>query len=137
MPNPKPDLQGWSDRASVPGWEERAIERVRARQVKTERARRRRNGLYLFFDDPFRTYLDEACARRNISLTGYLRRAAAAMIAHDLKLPFEEVAQHAARPMPYGKHGGTFKKIKSQDDGKDFGYWIIAKLLRHEPTTEE
>ena len=80
---------------------------------------------------------DEACARRNISLTGYLRRAAAAMIAHDLKLPFEEVAQHAARPMPYGKHGGTFKKIKSQDDGKDFGYWIIAKLLRHEPTTEE
>lgn len=70
MANPKPDLQGWADRPSEPGWQERAIARVKARQKETRRANERTNGMYLFFDDEMRVMLDEACRRRDISLTG-------------------------------------------------------------------
>ena len=127
MGNPRPDLQGWADRESTPGWEELAIARVRARQHENRRHNERSSGLYLFFDDPFRTYLDEAAMRRDISLTGYLRRAAGGFIAYDLGLPLQEVAQHGARPAPYGGSGGG-RKQRTQDDGLGFGPWDIIGL---------
>lgn len=127
MANPKPDLQGWAVAPSQPGWQERAIERVRARQLKTRRAYERRNGLYLFFDDPLRVLLDEACMRRNVSLTGYCRRALVAFLAHDLDMPIAEVARHTARPTDYGATGGG-RLVRTQDDAKGKGPWRITDL---------
>lgn len=121
-------LQGWAAPApSEPGWQERVIARVKARQQETRRHNERKNGLYLFFDDPLRLLLDEACFRRDISLTGYARRAMIAMIAHDLDMPLEEVAQHAAVPAGYGATGGGRLK-RTQDDGKGKGPWRILGL---------
>ena len=127
MANPKPDLQGWAATPSTPGWQERAIERVRARQHKTRRAYERRNGLYLFFDDPLRVLLDEACMRRNISLTGYCRRALVAFLAYDLDMPIEEVAQHTAVPTAYGATGGG-RLVRTKDDAKGQGPWRVTHL---------
>jgi hypothetical protein len=127
MGNPRPDLQGWADRESEPGWQQRAIDRVRARQHEQRRHNERSSGLYLFFDDPFRVALDAAAEDRGISLTGYLRRSAAAFIAYDLGLPLEEVAKHGARPAPYGGSGGG-RKVRTHDDGLGFGPWDITGL---------
>lgn len=127
MANPKPDLQGWADRPSEPGWEERAIARVKARQKETRRANERTNGMYLFFDDEMRVMLDEACRRRDISLTGYARRAMIAFIAHDLDLPLAEVAQYGAEPVGYGKTGGG-RTTRTRDDGLGRGLWRILGL---------
>lgn len=127
MGNPRPDLQGFAD-PSQEGWRERALERVHARQAANRQHSLRRSGLYLFFDDPFRAFLDEAATQRDISLTGYLRRAAAAMIAHDLGIPFEEVAQHAAQPTRYGNPGGTAAKKRTHDNGQGHGLWRIKGL---------
>lgn len=122
-------LQGFTAPApSEPGWEERAIAAVRARQSKTKRNNDRKNGLYLFFDDPLRVMLDEACHRRDISLTGYARRAMIAFIAYDLDLPLEEVAQHAAVPMGYGNTGSPGIKTRTYDNGRGMGPWDIIGL---------
>lgn len=126
MANPRPDLQGFAD-PSVPGWQDRAIARVASRQAKTRRHNERKNGLYLFFDDPLRVLLDEACKRRDISLTGYARRAMVAMIAHDLGMDLADVAQHGAVPAGYGETGGGRLK-RTHDDGKGRGPWNILKL---------
>lgn len=121
-------LQGFTAPApSEPGWQDRAIAAVRARQRKSSRTNDRKNGLYLFFDDPLRVLLDEACHRRNISLTGYARRAMVAFIAYDLDLPLEEVAQHAAQPAGYGATGGGRMK-RTQDTGRGMGPWDITGL---------
>jgi hypothetical protein len=71
--------------------------------------------------------LDEACFRRNISLTGYMRRAMVAFIAYDLDMPLEEVAQHGAQPAPYGGNGGGRLK-RTQDNGRGMGPWDITGL---------
>lgn len=127
MANPKPDLQGWADRPSEPGWQERAIARVRARQKATRRANERKNGIWTFFDDEFRYLLDEACIRRNISLTGYMRRAAAAMIAYDLGMELEEVTRHGSQPAPYAGNGGG-RLTRTQDNGTGQGPWNIIDV---------
>lgn len=125
--NPKPDLQGFADPTTNPNWRQDAIARVKARQQKTRRANERKNGLYLFFDDGLRVLLDEACRRRDISLTGYARRAMIAFIAHDLGLEYEEVARHAAEPVGYGKSGGG-RPERTHDHGKGMGAWKITGL---------
>lgn len=121
-------LQGFTaPPPSEPGWEERAIAAVRARQHETRRANERKNGLYVFFDDPMRVLLDEACFRRGISLTGYMRRAMAAFIAYDLDLPLEEVTRHGAQPAGYGATGGG-RRTRTQDNGRGMGPWDITGL---------
>lgn len=129
MANHDPErLQGWAAPApSEPGWQDRVIQRVKARQKETRRGYERKNGLYLFFDDPLRLLLDEACFRRNISLTGYCRRALIAFLAHDLDMPVEEVAQHAAAPAGYGATGGGRLK-RTHDTGRGMGPWQITGL---------
>jgi len=126
LANPKPDLQGFAD-PSTPGWRDRAIARVKQRQQENRRHNERTNGLYLFFDDELRVLLDEACLRRDISLTGYARRAMIAFIAHDLGMKYEDVAQYAAEPVGYGKSGGGRTK-RTRDHGKGMGRWMIAGL---------
>lgn len=120
-------LQGFAAPPSKEGWRERAIQRVRDRQHKQRRHNERSNGMYLFFDDEMRVLLDEACMRRDISLTGYGRRAMVAFIAHDLGLPLEEVAKYAAVPTGYGATGGGRLK-RTHDDGRGKGLWRILKL---------
>lgn len=127
MPNPRPDLQGFAD-PSIPGWKERALGRVAERaQPSRRRNAGRTNGMYLLFDDGLRPLLDEACLRRNISLTGYGRRAMIAFIAHDLGLDIEEVAQYAAVPAGYGE-GGSGRPERTKDTGRTKGPWIIKGL---------
>lgn len=119
-------LQGFAD-VSTPGWQERAIQRVRERQRKGRSTKGRKNGMYLFFDDEMRVLLDEACLRRDISLTGYGRRAMIAFIAHDLGMDIADVAKHAAVPADYGSGGGN-NGTRTHDDGRGKGLWRILKL---------
>ena len=120
-------LQGFAAPPSKDGWRERAIARVRDRQRNSSRRNERTNGMYLFFDDEMRVLLDEACMRRDISLTGYGRRAMIAFIAHDLGLELEEVARHGAVPAGYGATGGGRLK-RTHDTGRGKGLWRILKL---------
>ena len=127
MANPKPDLQGFADRPSAPGWQELAIARVRAKQKKRGRHNERNSGTWMFYDDGLRPLLDEACVRRNISLTGYARRAMMAMIAYDLDMPLEDVAKFGATPAGYGETGGGRLK-RTHDDGTGHGPWNITAV---------
>lgn len=125
MPNPRPDLQGWAAK-SEPGWEQRALERVKARQKAYNRPSKRTNGLFVTYDDPIRILLDEACRRRDISQSGYIRRAFIAFLAWDLGLVPEEIAQHSAQPRNYHKNVGDNKRTK--DNMRGHGIWRILKL---------
>ena len=127
MANPNPPLAGWADQ-SKPGWQQRALERVKARQRPAKRHTERRNGMTLYFDDPFRVLLDAAAERRGMSLAGYCRRAVAAMIAHDFGLRPQDVMTHTARPTEYRAEAGAGRAKKTNDDGTGFGAWQITGL---------
>lgn len=127
MANPRPDLQGFAD-PSTPGWQQGALDRVIGRQKKTKRHTERKSGVLATFDDPFRVMLDEACKRRNVSMSGYARRAIGAFIAYDLGLPLGEVLKHAARPTPYRQEGGAGWPTRTEDDGRGNGPWFIDTL---------
>jgi hypothetical protein len=69
-----------------------------------------------------------------MSAVGYVRRATAAFIAHDLDLPFEAVAALTPKPSPAE---GTMKGLpvqerpvynpgKWRDDGAGHGSWVIG-----------
>lgn len=124
--NPYGNLAGFTD-PEDPNWRQNALARVAARQAKSRSSMDRRNGIYLFFDDPFRVMLDEAAHRRDISLTGYGRRAVGSFIAHDLGLPLEEVLRHTAVPARYGTGTGG-SSVRTSDTGADRGLWIIGSL---------
>lgn len=124
--NPYGNLAGFTD-PQDPDWAKNALARVEARQRKSSRSSSRKNGLYVFFDDPFRTLLDEAAERRDISLGGYGRRAMGAFIAHDLGIPLPEVLRHSAFPAAYQR--GTGGKVsRTNDTGEGKGLWIIGEL---------
>jgi hypothetical protein len=125
--NPNPPLAGWADQ-SKPGWQQRALERVKARQKGAKRHTERRNGMTLYFDDPFRVLLDAAAERRGMSLAGYCRRAVAAMIAYDLALTSAEVMTHTSRPTEYRAEAGAGRAKRTNDDGKGFGPWKIEQV---------
>lgn len=127
-PNPYGNLAGFTD-PSEAGWQMRALQRVQERQAKSTRSSSRKNGMYLFFDDPFRVLLDEACMRRDISLSGYGRRAVGAFIAHDLGIPLTDVLQHVAYPNPYQAAPGN-RTGRTSDNGTDHGAWLIEGLRK-------
>lgn len=127
MVNYQPDLQGWADRDEDPEWMENALARVRARQKRTRESTNRRNPTVIFYDDPFRVLLNEAAERRGIAMTAYVRRAAAAFIAHDLGMPFTEVVRHMAQPKVPGAEG-KFPEGRSHDNGRGMGPWLIEGL---------
>lgn len=89
---------------------------------------RRTRGFQVMVDQSYDDYLVEAARRRDISKVGYVRRAVAAMIAHDLGIPFTEVAQHAAQPGPFNRVGGHLRRGASHDNGKGHGMWTIPYL---------
>jgi len=123
MPNIHGVLQGATD-PSQPGWQDRVLERVRARQRK-QMDSRRKAGLTIRFDMPFRHLLDEAAHRRGMNLSGYCRRAIAAFVARDLGLPFSYVTQNFAKPLPYGQIVPLERGTKTVDDGEGWGDWVV------------
>ncbi len=127
MPNPRGNLAGWSDKEK-PGWEQEAIARVKARRGKTSRTEERPASQTLFYEDQLRVWMDECASRRDISLSGYARRAICAMIAHDLNLPLDQVTRFVAQPARYGSTGGPGHRPRSHDDGKGHGPWVITDL---------
>ncbi|ALY10800.1 hypothetical protein WILDE_13 [Arthrobacter phage Wilde] len=126
MANPNGNLAGATD-PSIPGWQDRINERVREQQKNTQRKRERTRGMSIPYDPELHKLLIIAAQRRDISLVGYCRRAIMAMIAHDLDLPFKDVAQHGAQPVPFGKSGAHFKE-RTNDNGMSFGRWSITGL---------
>ncbi|QGJ92779.1 hypothetical protein PBI_BEAGLE_19 [Arthrobacter phage Beagle] len=136
MANPNPPLAGWADQ-SKPGWQQRALERVKARQKGAKRHTERRNGMTLYFDDPFRVLLDAAAERRGMSLAGYCRRAVAAMIAYDLGLLSSEVMQFTSRPTEYRADAGAGRAKRTNDDGIGFGPWRILGVAEVEKAEKD
>lgn len=127
MANPRGNLAGWSDR-SEPGWQDRVMQKVQARQANTKRNKETRtSGVLATYDEPFRVLLEEACRRRGVSRQGYARRAIGAFIAKDLGLSLTEVLRHCASPLAYD---GTIKRapVRTEDDGKGFGPWKITEV---------
>lgn len=138
MANPNGNLAGWADPPSDPDWKKKALERVIARQKPHTNRTKRRNGLMLYFDDPFRVLLDAAASRRGMSLAGYCRRAVAAMIAHDFGLEPGQVMMHSARPTEYRADAGHGRAIKTNDDGTGYGPWrieAVSEVIVHEKDT--
>lgn len=123
--NPKGNLAGFSD-PSKPGWQLDALNRCKLRQKRTKRHAERKSGVLAVYDPPFQTYFDEAAHRRGMSLAGYARRALAAMVAHDLDIPIEEVAKYMPRPTEYRAGGGVGRQDRTEDDGTGFGPWFIT-----------
>jgi hypothetical protein len=125
--NPRGNLAGWSD-PEEEGWQQRALDRVAERRKRSKRNTERKNGLGVYYDDPFRPMLDEACRRRGISMAGYARRAVAAFVAHDLGLPLSEVVRHMALPTTYRAEGGHGRVERTNDTGRGMGAWKIEGL---------
>jgi len=125
--NPNGNLAGFTD-PSEPGWQARALLRVKQRQKKTKRHTERTSGTLATFDEGLRPLLDEACRRRGTSMAGYLRRALCAFIAYDLGLPLSEVTKFTSPPTTYSPTGGHGRKLRIDDDGTGFGSWRIEKL---------
>jgi hypothetical protein len=131
MGNPHGNLAGISDRED-PDWMHNALMRVQARQSRSSRKTQRVNGIWMYFDDPFRVLLDEAAQRRDTSLTGYARRATGAFIAHDLDMDLKDVLIHTAKPTRYGgMTPGNMRGYsgRTSDDGEGHGLWIIEGLV--------
>lgn len=124
MPNPYGTLAGFSD-PEEPGWQERAMERVRERQRRNRGGAtfKRKHRAQIDFDTPFKLMLDEAASRRGISMGGYIRRATAAFLAHDLDVPFTEVVRYCPAPAPYGKGGP--QQDSTGDGGEGYGEWVV------------
>lgn len=127
MANPRGNLAGYTD-PSEPGWQERAVARVKARQRQSKRHTERRDGVRAVWDLPFRAFLDEAARRRGLSMAGYCRRAIAAFVEHDLGLSTGDGAQHMPVPTGYRVHNGHGTTIKTHDDLRGYGKWVIREL---------
>lgn len=125
--NPYGNLAGISD-PSIPGWQERAFERVKARQKGSKRRTERQDSLRTVWDRPFRALLDEAARRRGMSMAGYCRRAIAAFVAHDLGIAPDEAGQYMPIPTPYRTHHGMGNIVKTRDNLSGYGRWVITGL---------
>lgn len=128
MANHESRLQGWADPPSVPGWQERALAAVKARQKKSKRSTERRDGILNTFDPELKPYIDEAAKRRGMSMASYSRRALAAFVAYDLGVPIQEILKHMSLPVPYRTYGGGRPLKRLDDDGSGFGDWGIIEL---------
>jgi hypothetical protein len=125
--NPKGNLAGYTD-VSVPGWQARAFNRVKARQKGSKRHTERQDGVRTVWDRPFRVLLDEAASRRGMSMAGYCRRAIAAFVAHDLGITPRAAAQYMPIPTPYGRLRGSGHKLITRDNLAGYGKWVITGL---------
>jgi hypothetical protein len=91
--------------------------------------------IQLVSDIGFRRLLRQAADGRGMSASGYARRAAAAFIAHDLGLPFEQVCALTPRPAPPEgpiragqdpKDRPVNNPGRQVDDGTGYGTWGVC-----------
>jgi hypothetical protein len=129
VPNPNGNLAGWSD-PSAPGWQERAVSRVIARQrvTKPRNGSRRRGVLQVFWDPEFSVLLDEAAERRGMTAASYARRAVATWVARDLGIPVQAILRYCAAVTPYGVPAPGGRRAPGErtiDDGTGYGEWTM------------
>jgi hypothetical protein len=67
-----------------------------------------------------------AAKRRGLSKSAYVRRAAAAMAAHDLGLDYYQVMRGERGTMPWGVRGGRPEDQAESKDGLGYGVWSIT-----------
>lgn len=135
MPTPKgKGLTGSAD-GGTPGWQDRTKSRVNASQSEALRRKKKKRPAQTLLetDLPFVTMMRQAADSRGMTSAAYARRAVAAFVAHDLNVPFKEVTQHFAAPMPVGEmirpdnpDGIHRKEGKTVDNGQGFGDWTVG-----------
>ena len=123
-------LTGFSD-ISIPGWQERLLETVRARQQ--EAMRRSKNGgsslregqMHIYASSAWLTLLRRAARERDISMVSYVRRAASAFISYDLGVPLVDVVALTPAARQHNTAVGGAKEATQPDDGEGYGSWRI------------
>lgn len=76
--------------------------------------------LHFHADHAFVALIDSAAAQRDINRSSYVRRAIAAMVAHDLDLPIRDVLHHCPAPGPYRR---MQYQRGQRDDGTGITLW--------------
>jgi hypothetical protein len=105
------------------GWRDRVVGNVaRTSEVRVRRTKAV-SRLTMEVTVGIMPLLMEACRRRQISPTGYIRRAMLAFIAHDLNRPLEDVLVHDPRFSPPGS-----RIVVPDPEGKMGGPWEIEDL---------
>ncbi len=79
----------------------------------------------------------QAAEARGISLSAYVRRAAAAMACYDLGLDFYTVMKDERGTRGYGQRGGRADEIAESSQGRGFGLWEIQELADERPADSD
>lgn len=108
---------------SNPGWADRLLSNVQARPLGTNGRGPHASRLNIELTVGVWPLLLRAARARNVSPTGYIRRAMLAFIAHDLNKPLEEVLAHDPRFSPPGTN-----RVVVDPEGKLGGSWEIEDL---------
>ena len=124
--NPYGQLAGVAD-PSVPGWQERVIAMVR----ESTEARGGTAPTRLAFRASARHALliARAARSREMPVTHYMRRAVAAMVAHDLGMDVADVVREDGAVISVAEHHPRPKGWRiGRDDGTGYGPWTIEGL---------
>lgn len=110
---------------SVSDWRERIVE-----QVEANTGKRKRLSISVNVDAEQHRLIQEACRRRGISMTGFMRRAALAFTAHDLSLVWDEIMADEPGIRPFAEVGDSaeFRGKVPPAAGRGFGEWQIGEL---------
>lgn len=128
-------LPGAADGA-VDGWQERAVQGLNSVESNTKEP----NGLTRLSSQvhwKFLALVRLAARTRGISVSGYIRRAVAAFVAHDLQMEFGQVTQFSPGPNTFGQKGSAHRGKDPEkyqdflgknlpDDGVGYGKWEVA-----------
>ena len=126
-------LPGTADGAKE-GWQERAVHSL----DNQPRTKQEPNGVARLSSPvhwKFISLVRLAAEVRDISVAGYIRRAVAAFVAHDLEMSFGEILQFSPLPNRFGAGGVGKNALKPgwkmtdpspPDDGTGFGKWDVS-----------
>lgn len=78
-----------------------------------------------------------AAEERGISMSAYVRRAAAAMACYDLGLDYYTVMKDERGTRGYGQRGGNADDIAVSSQGRGFGLWEIKELEDERPADSD
>lgn len=115
--------------AGIPSWQKNVMERV-GRPDKPNRHGRWGTAMNTLVSKEFREVIAVACQLRNISRSGYIRRAVSKQIAQDLGLEVHQVLKLTPKPTPWGVRtapvqgdNGFKSYAHAPDNGEGFGDW--------------
>lgn len=83
--------------AHVAAWQTAAMENVKNRHKGADRKGQMYLAAYVW--RPFTAYLDAAALTREVTRSGYLRRAVAVAVAHDLGIDVRTILLHSVDPV--------------------------------------